>query len=195
LEWRVAVGTLLLGCLILLLAGCGSHEFKGTEYRDAQPAPDFELENVAGGTFRPSDHQGKVLLLYFGYTFCPDICPATLAQVTVALDRLEEDADRVVMLFVTVDPERDTAEVMSNYVSAFHPNIIGLTGSRESLEAVFSAYGIVAEREELPDSAMEYAMNHTTRLFLVDPEGRLRLSYPFGTQPGDIVEDVTYLLK
>ena len=183
----------LLG--VILLAACQAYEFNGTEYPGPQPASDFVLDDVSGGSFRLSEGHGKIFLIYFGYTSCPDVCPATLATARLVLDSLGEDADRVAMLFVTVDPERDTPEVMRNYVSAFHPNIIGLTGAPETLGTVFEDYGIVAEREELPESAVGYVMNHTTRLFLVDQEGRLRMSFGFGTPPEEVSQDVQHLLK
>ncbi len=186
---------LALGLMALALASCRSYEFKGTEYPDPQPAPDFALDNVWGGSFRLSDYQGQVVLMYFGYTSCPDICPATLAVARKVLIELGEDAGRVSFLFVTVDPERDTPGVIANYVSVFHPGIIGLTGTSEQLQGVFDAYGIVAEREELPQSAVGYVMNHTTRTFLVDQAGRLRLSYAYGTPPEDILADVHHLLS
>ena len=195
-PYRALLAGLLIALLgVILLAACQAYEFNGTEYPDPQPASDFVLDDVSGGSFRLSDGRGKIFLLYFGYTSCPDVCPATLATARLVFDSLGEDAERVAMLFITVDPERDTPEVMSSYVSAFHPNIIGLTGSPETLEAVFEEYGIVAEREELPESAVGYVMNHTTRLFLVDQEGRLRMSFGFGTPPEDVSQDVQHLLK
>lgn len=177
------------------LSACQSYDFKGTEYPDPQPAPDFLLENVQGGDFRLTEERGRLFLLYFGYTSCPDICPSTLATARLVFNSLGEDADQTALLFVTVDPQRDTPEVMSNYVSAFHPNIIGLTGRHETLQAVFDDYGIVAEREELPESAVGYVMNHTTRLFLVDAQGRLRMSFAYGTPAEDISQDLQHLLK
>lgn len=180
---------------LLILGACQSYEFKGTEYPDPQPAPDIFLDNVKGGTFQLSEERGKFFLLYFGYTSCPDICPSTLATARLVFDDLGDEASQAALLFVTVDPERDTPEVMSNYVSAFHPNIIGLTGSIEALRAIFDGYGIVAEREELPESAVGYVMSHTTRMFLVDAQGRLRMSFAYGTPAEDVSQDLQRLLK
>ena len=97
-------------------------------------------------------------------------------------------------LFTTVDPERDTPEVLGTYVMAFHPAIVGLTGAPDELETVRQDYGIFAEKEMLEGSATSYIVNHTARVFLVDAEGRLRLSYSFGTPPEDILEDIHHLL-
>jgi len=200
--WFVGVRKLGLAALVLslalLLAGlvaCQSHVFNGTEYDNPEMAADFSLRNVEGGEFRLSDRGGEYMLIYFGYTSCPDVCPATLAQAKQIFDGLGDEAKLVRLLFITVDPERDTPEVMANYISVFHPNIIGLTGDPGTLEQVFQDYGIVAEREALPDSAVGYVMNHTTRLFLVDSEGRLRLSWSFGTPPADIIEDLIALME
>jgi protein SCO1/2 len=181
--------------VILLLAACQAYEFRGTEYGASEKADDFELQDVADGAYSLSANQGKIILMYFGYTFCPDICPGTLAYARQMFDLLGEQADEVDYLFITVDPERDTAEVLSAYVSAFHPRIIGLTGSPDELAAVFDSYGIVAEKEPLPGSAAGYAVSHTTRVFLVDQAGHLRLSYPYGTLAEDMVEDIRHLLK
>jgi protein SCO1/2 len=132
--------------------------------------------------------------MFFGYTSCPDVCPTTLAEARWVLEGLGDDADRVIFLFTTVDPERDTPEVLGTYVAAFHPAIVGLTGAPDVLAAVRQDYGIFAEKEVLEGSATDYIVNHTARLFLVDTEGRLRLSYSFGTPPEDILEDIRHLL-
>jgi protein SCO1/2 len=183
---------LLLGAM--LLSGCQSYEFKGTLYADPQPAPDFELTAPNGEHFRLSDHQGEIVLMFFGYTSCPDVCPTTLAEARRILEGLGEDVDNVTFLFITVDPERDTPEVLGTYATAFHPAIVGLTGSADDLAAVRQDYGIVAEKEILEGSAAGYAVTHTARVFLVDAEGRLRLTYSFGTPPEDILEDINHLL-
>ena len=135
------------------------------------------------------------MLVFFGYTYCPDVCPTELQVMAAALDSMGAKADLIQPVFVSVDPERDTPEMMANYIQVFHPNIIGLTGTPERLLAVFDAYGIVAEKEPIAESAIGYVMNHTTRVFLVDQEGKLALSYSFGTPPEDIAQDIEHLLK
>jgi protein SCO1/2 len=193
-KGRVLVWMALLMLTVAPLCGCQSYKFNGTLHDEPAMAPEIELTNVKGGTYRLSESRGRIVLIYFGYTFCPDICPGTLAQAREMFDLLGEQAEMVEFLFVTVDPERDTAEAMSAYVSAFHPRIVGLTGSPDELAQVFESYGIVAEKEPLPESAVGYVMNHTSRVFLVDQDGRLRLSYSFGTVGEDIVEDIRHLL-
>jgi protein SCO1/2 len=189
------LGILLAAGLLLLLTACQSYEYRGTVVDDPQPAPPLVLDNVDGGTFDLAEHRGTIYLLYFGYTSCPDICPATLAQARQVFDQLGDQADQVRFLFVTVDPERDTPDILSTYIEVFHSNIIGLAGSQEALQAIFDDYGIVAEKEFIEDSAVGYVMNHTTRVFLIDQEGRLALSYSFGTPPEDMVQDIEHLLQ
>jgi protein SCO1/2 len=186
---------ILLGFILLLLTACQSYQFKGTQYDDPQTAPDFELSATDGETFRLSDQRGKVTLMFFGYTSCPDVCPTTLAEANQVLKGLGDDSEQVRFVFITVDPERDTPEVLDTYVKAFNPAIIGLTGSPDQLSAVRQDYGIFAEKEALENSAVGYVVNHTARVFLVDAEGRLRLSYSYGTPPEDIVEDIRHLLS
>jgi protein SCO1/2 len=184
----------LLALLALLLPACQAYQFKGTLHEGDRPAPDFELAAADGGRFRLSEQRGEIVLMFFGYTSCPDVCPMTLAEARQILDRLEGDVERVTFVFITVDPERDTPEILARYVQTFHPDIRGLTGTPGELEAVRQAYGVVAEKEVLDDSAAGYMISHTARVFLVDGEGRLRLSYSFGTPPEDIVQDIRHLL-
>jgi protein SCO1/2 len=183
-----------LPLIILLSTACQPYEFKGTLYSEPQPAPNFELTATDGGRFRLSEQRGQIILMFFGYTSCPDVCPMTLSEARQILQDLEEDAKQVTFLFITVDPERDTPEILANYVNAFHPGIIGLTGTPDELADVRQAYGIVAEKEILESSAANYIINHTARIFLVDAEGRLKLSYSFGTPPDDILQDIHHLL-
>jgi protein SCO1/2 len=178
-----------------LLVACRPYEFKGTEYPEPEPAPDFTLEDTGGQTFHLSDQRGKIVLMFFGYTSCPDVCPTTLAEARRILEGLQEDAKQVRFLFITVDPERDTPDVLGDFVANFHPGITGLTGTAEALAAVREDYGIVAEKEPLAGSAAGYAMSHTARVFLVDQAGRLRLSYAYGTPPAAVIEDIRHLLE
>jgi protein SCO1/2 len=184
----------LLGLLSFLLAACQSYQFKGTLYPDLKAAPDFELTATDGQRFQLSEHRGQIVLMFFGYTSCTDVCPTTLAEAKQILKGVGGNSDRVTFLFITVDPERDTPQVLANYVAAFDPAIVGLTGASDELAAVRQAYGVFAEKEAADGSSQDYMMNHTARVFLVDTEGRLRLSYAFGTPPGDIVQDIRHLL-
>lgn len=178
----------------LLLATCQPYQFKGAEHPADMPAEDFTLTTTEGQPFRLSDERGKIVLMFFGFTSCPDVCPTTLAEAKRILEGLGGDVENVRFVFVTVDPERDTQQRLGQYITAFHPDIIGLRGTLEELQAVFDAYGIHVAKVPLEDSALGYTMEHTARIFLVDQKGRLRLSYAFGTPDEDILLDVQYLL-
>lgn len=168
--------------------------FHGGVLNPPQPAPDFALVDQHGRTFRLRDHSGKVVVLFFGYTTCPDVCPGTLAHYRRVKEMLGEDAERVEFVFVTVDPERDTTERLGEYVSIFDPEFYGLTGDRAVLERVWADYGVYAERVDDPDSPVGYWMNHTSLSYVVDPRGDLRLAHLFGTPVEHVVEDLRKLL-
>ena len=169
--------------------------FRGTLYDPALPAPEIELTQGNGSNFRLSEMRGNVVLLFFGYTSCPDVCPTTLSELHRVMDDLGADADHVQVLFATVDPERDTPEKLQEYVSIFDTAFIGLSGSMDEMEKVWSDYGVYREEEQLPNSATGYLVNHTARVYLIDQDGNLRLSYSFGTPTEDIVHDLKILFK
>jgi len=158
-------------------------------------APDFTLTDQHGQPFRLSDQRGKAVLLFFGYTHCPDVCPTTLATWKQVHDALGDDADRVRFVFITVDPERDTPQRLRQHLAVFNPGFIGLTGNPEQLAPIYQAYHVYHEEVQESQSAVDYLVNHTAAVFLIDPEGRWRLSYSFGTPPEDIVHDVQVLLR
>ncbi len=190
---------ILLGLVLVVLgvAGCGrsAPSFRGTELNPPPPAPDFTLTDQHGNSFRLSDQQGQVVLLFFGYTHCPDVCPTTLARWKQVHDALGDDAERVRFVFITVDPERDTPERLQQHLAVFSPDFIGLTGTPDKLEPVYTAYSIYHEKAEAPASAVGYLVNHSSSVLVVDPQGRWRLAYSFGTVPEDIVHDVRELLR
>ena len=134
---------------------------------------DFTLQSV-DGPVNLGDLGGKVVLLFFGYTSCPDICPLSLLRIGNCLASLEaEQAERVSALFVTLDPGRDTPERMHQYAGFFHPGIIGLTGDAEAIDEVAAQYGITWERKSAPDSALGYSISHPDTILLVDADGTL----------------------
>lgn len=170
------------------------YTFKGSLIQPALPAADFTLMAGNGQPFHLAEQRGKVVLLFFGYTYCPDVCPVTLSEYKKIRAALGEKAPNVVFLFITVDPPRDTPEVLQKHVALFDPAIIGLTGTPAELQAVWDAYGVV--REERPVSgAAGYLVDHTARIYLVDKGGNLRLTYPYGFEPEGIVQDVAHLLE
>lgn len=191
LVWFILV---LVGLSPLTVACTSTYEYKGVVMDPPLPLPDFELTATDGQPFHLSDVAGDYALIYFGYTFCPDVCPLTMADVRQALADLE-GRDRVHVIFISVDPERDTPELLQRYVNAFGPDFIGLTDDFEKTRAMMKPYGAYAEKEEVADSAAGYLVNHTARLYLVDPDRNLILTYPFGFEPEDLRSDLTYLLQ
>jgi len=169
--------------------------FNGTSYNEPYPtAPQIELTKSNGETFRLSDQRGKIVLLFFGYTSCPDVCPTTLAELNQVMDGLGDKADLVQVIFVSVDPERDTPEKIQQYAGHFHQDFIGLSGSTDELKTIWDSYGVFREEVE-PNSALGYIVNHTARTYLIDADGNLRLSYGFQTPVEDIVSDLKTLLR
>ena len=169
--------------------------FRGTLYDPALPAPEIELTQDNGSSFRLSEMRGNVVLLFFGYASCPDVCPTTLSELRKVNEELGKDAGQVRVVFVTVDPERDTPEKIQKYVSIFNPSFVGLSGSLDELAPVWKDYGVYREVEQVSSSATGYLVNHTARVYLIDPDGNLRLSYGYGTPTEDIVHDLKILFK
>lgn len=194
----VGVGSFLLIGIVaagtILFAKPAS--FRGTTYAEPYPpAPQFALTRSDGTSFQLSGMRGRVVLLFFGYTSCPDVCPTTLAELNQALGKLNGgDAERVQVLFVTVDPARDTPERAQEYVSHFNPGFIGLSGSEADLTKVWGDYGIFRAVTE-GTSALGYTVDHTARVTLIDAEGNLRVSFSFETPVDDIVHDLKLILK
>jgi protein SCO1/2 len=141
-----------------------------------------------------SDQRGKFVLLFFGYTSCPDVCPTTMAELKLVVDGLGDAANSAQVVFISVDPEHDTPEKIQKYVEHFNPNFIGLTGSLDELQKIWDGYGIYRAVTQT-DSAMGYTVDHTARVTLVDADGNLRLSYGFQTPVEDIVHDIKLLLR
>lgn len=171
------------------------HTFHGTVLQSSDPSYDFSL-NVAGGkTVKLSDYRGKVVLVYFGYTFCPDVCPATLGAVKTALDDLGKKADDVQVIMISVDPGRDTPEKLAKYVGHFHPNFIGGTNTPQEIETIASLYGIFYEVSGEVTSNGDYLIDHTATLMVIDRNGYLKLVFPFGVTGDEIADDLKYILK
>ena len=194
----VGIGSFLLiltiGVAVLVFAKPAS--FRGTTFGEPYPAaPEIVLGRLDGNSFRLSKMRGSVVLLFFGYTSCPDVCPTTLAELKLALAELdEEDAAQVKVLLVTVDPERDTPQRVQEYIDHFNPAFIGLSGSQVDLERIWTVYGVYREIVE-GTSAAGYILNHTARVTLIDQQGNMRVSFGFDTPVEDIVHDLKLILK
>ena len=153
----------------------------------------FELVGGDGATVRDSSFAGKWLLVYFGYTTCPDICPTSLQAIAGALDRLGARADRIVPLFITIDPARDRPDVMRSYTALFDRRIVGLTGSPTQIIAAENQYRVYAARVSQP-GANGYTMDHTSFIYLMGPDGRLRALFDRTATAASIAAGVTRLL-
>jgi protein SCO1/2 len=148
----------------------------------------------ADGPVTLSEFRGKLVMLYFGYTFCPDVCPATLADVATALERLGPRADDVQMIMVSVDPARDSPELLEEYVRHFDSRFIGVTGTEDEIASVATLYGVYYRAQEGTE-ATGYLIDHTATLIVVDREGRMKLIVPFGAEADAIADDLDYMLR
>ncbi|HEY6815449.1 MAG TPA: SCO family protein [Croceibacterium sp.] len=163
---------------------------KAGTFDPARAAPDFALRGSDGSEVTLARYRGKVVLLTFGFTYCAAVCPTTLATLAQARGGLGDKADAVQVIFVTVDPERDDVAHMQQYLAAFDRSFIGATGEPDALAEVREAYGVTAERE---GTGPDYAMAHTSSIFLIDRAGRLRAVMPFGHDAADFVHDIERL--
>ncbi len=193
------------GALVLLAAVVGwsiingrlpfvPPSFHGVLMQSPQPVTDFTLTAHTGEEVHLKDFRGQVVLLYFGYTFCPDACPATMNELKTMREALGERADRVQVLMVSVDPERDTPEALAAYLGHFDDSFLGLTGSEEQILAAATPLGVYYSKNE-GSAATGYLVDHTTSLVAVDQDGYLRLIYSHGTAGEDIAEDMRYLTR
>jgi protein SCO1/2 len=196
---KIKLWMLGLGLTALLMVGAGvwiatqPYSFHGSVIEPAFHAPDFTLTAQDNKPFHLSEQTGNVVLIFFGYTSCPDVCPTTLAEFKRVRQRLPRETDHVKFVFITVDPERDTQDKLRGYLAAFDPSFIGLTGTETQLEPVWKAYGVY--REKMPgSSALAYTVNHTSQVYVIDAQGNLRLTYSYGENADDIVQDVDYLV-
>jgi len=176
-EMRKTTTYVLLG-MALLVGAWASFELLGPKtpiprYASASIGGDFQLSSVDGER-KLSDFKGEVVLIYFGFISCPDVCPTSLAVMRQAIDQLsEEQREKVRGLFISVDPERDTVDELNAYTQYFSDRIIGVTGSTEEIDSVVKQYGAYYKFVQLDDSALGYTVDHSARIYLIDPEGQL----------------------
>jgi protein SCO1/2 len=181
------------GVVAFRVVSARSGELHGTFLEPSLPAADFTLTSAAGPV-RLADLHGKVVVLFFGYTFCPDVCPTTMVRLGQAMELLGKDADRVQVVMITVDPARDTPERLAEYARAFHPSFIGLSGTQEEIDAVASAYGIYHAKAE-GSAATGYLVDHTATTTVLDRRGGVRLLWPFDVPAEGLASDLKVLLR
>lgn len=219
MKKALLLGVGIIAGVALTMAGlqffARPYVFSGSVIDPGVPAADFSLTDQRQQPFKLSAQTGKVVLLFFGYTACPDACPATLGQFKQIRAALGAEADAVKYVLVTVDPERDTPERLAGYLQGFDPAFIGLTGSTTALEAVWRDYGVYVAKQPIesatvvpptppPDTHVhthtvalgetDYLVDHTVRIYAIDPEGKLRLTYSIDTSARDMAEDIKHLL-
>jgi len=193
---KIKVVLSIIVTILVMIAGVyflRPHTFHGTVIQSPEPSYDFTLTSVDGDVSL-SDFRGKIVLIYFGYTFCPDICPGTLGNVAQALRNMGTQADDVQLIMVSLDPERDTPEKLAEYMGHFHPSFTGVTGSKEKLDEVAALYGIFYQKAEGSD-ATGYLIDHTATLMVLDREGYLKLVFPFGVTAEEIADDLKYMIR
>jgi protein SCO1 len=186
--------TVLLALLLALLPAVAAEAagLKAGVFEPARPAPDFSLPASDGSNLNLKRFRGKVIVLGFGFTSCPDVCPVTLAILAQARRKLGELADDLQVVYITVDPERDDAEQMRKYLAAFDPAFIGGTGTGEQLAAVREEYGIIAKKQVEGDN---YTFAHSSYTYLIDRDGQLRALMTYGHSAEDFAHDIRILLQ
>ena len=190
---------LALGWLVIQLSSgsglFGDAEYYGSVIESPELAADFTLTAHSGERVSLSDFDDTVVLLYFGYTYCPDVCPASMTQLAKATGELtDEEKEQVQVAMITVDPTRDSKEVMADYMGHFDPTFLGLTGTEEEIAEVADAYGVFYEKQ-VGGPETDYLVNHTASVFVIDKDGYLRMLYPFSTPGENIASDLRQLVK
>jgi protein SCO1/2 len=181
---------------LALLAACdgGGPKFRGTDITGVDYGRSLELSDHHGKPRRLEDFRGKAVVVFFGFTQCPDVCPTTLADMALAMKQLGPEADRVQVLMVTVDPERDTREVLGKYVPAFDARFLGLYGDLEATRRTAKEFKVYFEKRPGKNPG-EYSIDHSAQSYVIDPQGRLRLFVRHDRITEDLAPDLRTLLK
>lgn len=186
---RIVIG--LFVCFMALAAvGCR----RGPKLQTLQGGGDFVLTDHNGQRFQLSSLRGKAVLIFFGYTTCPDVCPTTLSKLSEVYSELGNDSKRVKTLYITVDPARDTPAVMKDDLSNFEVDALGLTGTKAEIDKVVALYGAKYEIIPTPGSAAQYTVAHTATLYALDTAGRVRLEFPYDAKVDEIVAGLKTIL-
>jgi protein SCO1/2 len=187
----------VISFLLFALLGCdalAAPQLKAGVFEPALAAPGLALPATTGKPFNLADYRGKVVVLAFGYTHCQAVCPVTLAMLAQAQQLLGADAARTQVVFVSVDPGRDSVQQLSVYLKGFDPHFVGMSGSEQQVAAVMQSYGVNAERHPVGKSG-DYVIGHSSSIYFIDGKGRLRAMLPFGRPAADVVHDVRALLE
>jgi protein SCO1/2 len=185
----IGLAILFLGVAVIAIvfnANRDQHTYNGSVIDPPVVATNFFLTNQDNQQIELTSLRGKYVLLFFGFTHCPDICPATMGVLMQVRDQLKDQADKVQVVFVTTDPARDSPEAIGEFVNRFDETFIGLTGSQGDLQKVWKDYGVIV---------LDNGETHSTRVYLVDPDGKIKLTYPSANSAEDIIADLNLLFK
>lgn len=196
---RILIAELVVLALVLAIVGwvywrSGATAVNGIWLDPPQDVPAVKLSGSDGRTHSLQDFHGKVTVVFFGYTHCPDVCPTTASTMARARSLLGPEADRVQLVFVSVDPERDTPERLASYLAKYDPTYLGLTAEDATLQQLTTVFGVHYAKVE-STSALGYLVEHTASSFVLDREGKLRLVLPFGLTPEQVASDLRTVLK
>ena len=186
------IGALTAAAVLLLTAPDGTRQVQSSG--TALVGGPFSLIGADGKTVTDQDFRGRYMLVFFGFTHCPDICPAELQVIAEALDKLGDKAAKVVPIFITVDPERDDPKTMGEYVKSFGPNFVGLTGSPDAIAAAAKAYRVAYTKAENTASPENYNVDHSALVYLMDPNGQYLAHFPYGTGAQEMAEKLDRFL-
>jgi protein SCO1/2 len=191
---------LLMLLISVWLAGCGGSspeapKFKLTDVTSVGFGKELNLTDHNGKPRTLADFRGKVVTVFFGFTHCPDVCPTTLAEMAQVVKELGPDGDKVQVLFVTVDPERDTPQVLKQYVPSFNPSFLGLYGDLEATTRATKEFKVYFQKQPAKTAGGSYSVDHGAGTFILDREGRLRLFAQYGQGPAALVHDIRILLR
>ncbi len=192
---------ILLACVlasVLTLSGCDQPQkpkasFNNTDVTGLDYAKGFTLTDQNGQQRSLEDFRGKLVFIFFGYTHCPDVCPTTLAEMAGIMQALGPDAERLQVLFITLDPERDTPELLASFVPAFHPSFLGLTGDQATIDKVAKDFKVFAQKVPGKDGK-SYTIDHTAGSYVFDAQGHIRLFVRHGQPEGALLKDLKQLL-
>ncbi len=190
---RRLLGMLLLCAAAAVPAAPAAPALKSGVFSPARMAPEIAQRAADGSEFRLSALRGRVVVLEFGFTHCPAVCPASLASLAAARQKLGANADQLQVVFISVDPERDTPARLKTYLAQFDKSFIGITGTPEQMAAIRKDYGISATRHPAGEGKTGYQMGHSSYLYFIDRKGMLRALMPFGRPADEIVHDVNLL--
>ena len=179
----------------LILVSCAKNaefKFNGSDISNANLNSSFELLSHTGEIKKITDFKGSVVAIFFGFTHCPDICPTSMQELKFIKESLGKQSDKLQVIFITLDPERDNQSLLNSYVPSFDKSFIGLTGSQDDINRVASQYKIFHMKVGEGDS---YTIDHSSGIYIIDKDGKIRVRHPYGSKVESIIEDIQHLIS